>query len=559
LQTDEENIVICIPLLDDWESATVLIRQIDMVCAQLPVAAEVLLVDDGSTAIPPAELGKGTTSLKRIDILHLRRNLGHQRAIAIGLAYIQENRPCSAVVVMDGDGEDLPRDIPRLLDRLTSDRERSVVFAKRRRRAEGLLFRTLYQVFKVVHRILTGRKVEVGNFSVIPREQLGRLVAVSETWNHYAASVFKAKIPVEMVPTDRAPRIAGTSKMNLVGLVTHGLSAMSVFADTVGVRLLLATCPMALLAVAGLLAVGCHSSLHQSGYSRLDYHSRVLPDDRSSASLGYVHCFRFRRTPWPGKPDFSAHPRLSVLCQGNPTGSHQCLKRIHTMAANSDFSLTREHGKPILQENSNRSFMGMFWRWARARETQRGSCTILSTCNGTCLEPDPELAQILADSLVENDLEDTVHVAVGTIADLPTDRAFDSILYIDVLEHIQDDAQELIMAVSRLRTSGKLIVLAPAHQRLFSEFDRSVGHFRRYDKRSLKGIAPPGLREEALIYLDSMGILASMANRLLLRQSTPTIRQIETWDRFLVPVSRLLDPLLMHKLGKTVTAVWRKL
>jgi SAM-dependent methyltransferase len=177
----------------------------------------------------------------------------------------------------------------------------------------------------------------------------------------------------------------------------------------------------------------------------------------------------------------------------------------------------------------------------------------------TCLEPDPELAQILADSLVENDLEDTVHVAVGTIADLPTDRAFDSILYIDVLEHIQDDAQELIMAVSRLRTSGKLIVLAPAHQRLFSEFDRSVGHFRRYDKRSLKGIAPPGLREEALIYLDSMGILASMANRLLLRQSTPTIRQIETWDRFLVPVSRLLDPLLMHKLGKTVTAVWRKL
>jgi hypothetical protein len=255
LQTDEENIVICIPLLDDWESATVLIRQIDMVCAQLPVAAEVLLVDDGSTAIPPAELGKGTTSLKRIDILHLRRNLGHQRAIAIGLAYIQENRPCSAVVVMDGDGEDLPRDIPRLLDRLTSDRERSVVFAKRRRRAEGLLFRTLYQVFKVVHRILTGRKVEVGNFSVIPREQLGRLVAVSETWNHYAASVFKAKIPVEMVPTDRAPRIAGTSKMNLVGLVTHGLSAMSVFADTVGVRLLLATCPMALLAVAGLLAV----------------------------------------------------------------------------------------------------------------------------------------------------------------------------------------------------------------------------------------------------------------------------------------------------------------
>jgi hypothetical protein len=232
-----------------------LLRELDRALAEDALNAGVLLVNDGSVEPAPEDLATGLALLREVEILHLRRNLGHQRAIAVGLAFIYDNRPCSAVVVMDGDGEDSPSDVPRLLGRSRAGAGKFVVFAKRRRRAEGRFFRLMYWVFRAAHRILTGRRVEVGNFSVVPWEQLSRLAAVSESWNHYAASIFKAGIPVELEPADRAARMAGRSKMDIVSLVTHGLSAMSVFADVIGVRLLIGAFVFAALSVAALVGV----------------------------------------------------------------------------------------------------------------------------------------------------------------------------------------------------------------------------------------------------------------------------------------------------------------
>ena len=80
----------------------------------------------------------------------------------------------------------------------------------------------------------------MGNFSVIPRERLASLVVVSELWNHYAAAAMRSRQPFCTIPTRRAERLDGESKMNFVGLVVHGLSAISVYSDIVGVRLLIA-------------------------------------------------------------------------------------------------------------------------------------------------------------------------------------------------------------------------------------------------------------------------------------------------------------------------------
>ncbi|MGB9624989.1 MAG: class I SAM-dependent methyltransferase, partial [Phycisphaerae bacterium] len=123
----------------------------------------------------------------------------------------------------------------------------------------------------------------------------------------------------------------------------------------------------------------------------------------------------------------------------------------------------------------------------------------------TCLEPDATLAGQLAESLRRRPLPVRAEVVVGTTADLPPRRLFDSILYIDVLEHIQDDAGELRTAAGHLAAGGSLVVLAPAHPRFYSEFDAAVGHFRRYDRSSLRAVSPPGLRIERLYYLDSVG------------------------------------------------------
>ena len=135
---------------------------------------------------------------------------------------------------------------------------------------------------------------------------------------------------------------------------------------------------------------------------------------------------------------------------------------------------------------------------------------------------------------------------------------FDTILYIDVIEHIEDDRGEAALWASRLRPNGHVIVLAPAHQWLFSPFDREIGHYRRYNRDMLAALSPRGLEPVRAWYLDSSGMLLSLANRLVLRASYPTPANIRFWDSVVVPVSRLLDRVSGHHVGKTVIGVWTK-
>jgi SAM-dependent methyltransferase len=173
-----------------------------------------------------------------------------------------------------------------------------------------------------------------------------------------------------------------------------------------------------------------------------------------------------------------------------------------------------------------------------------------------CLEPDPELTARLSQSL--NFGSASQHeVVCGTIESIGT-RLFDTIVYIDVLEHIRNDRAELKAAAGHLRPSGRVIVLAPAHQCLFTPFDAAIGHFRRYDRSTLREISPTGMDLVMIRYLDCVGLTASFANRALLRQSMPTAAQLQFWDRFFVPLSRILDPLLHYQLGKSLLAVWSK-
>jgi glycosyltransferase involved in cell wall biosynthesis len=247
--------VICIPVFNDWDCVLRLLKDLDQLGKQFDEPVRVVLVDDGSTEPAPSTLAAAFTSIRRIEVLSLRRNVGHQRAITLGLAFINEHRPCRMVVVMDGDGEDSPHDINALVAKCRQSGCREIVFAQRRKRAEGIVFRCGYFAFKVGHLILTGRKVKVGNFSVIPHSLLERVVGVSELWNHYAAGILHARLPVATVPIDRAQRIMGRSKMNLVAMVTHGMSAISVYGDIVGVRLLCLTALLTVFVLAGLASV----------------------------------------------------------------------------------------------------------------------------------------------------------------------------------------------------------------------------------------------------------------------------------------------------------------
>jgi SAM-dependent methyltransferase len=174
------------------------------------------------------------------------------------------------------------------------------------------------------------------------------------------------------------------------------------------------------------------------------------------------------------------------------------------------------------------------------------------------LEPDPELAGRMREFVNEQRYGCDIQVKVGTVRDLPASSRFDSILYIDVLEHIEDDRSELELATSFLRPGGRIIVLAPAYQALFTPFDQALGHFRRYHRNTLTSCAPPGCHLQQLYFLDSVGLLASVANKLLLKQSMPVPSQVHFWDRFLVTASKFVDLLIGHSAGKSIVAVWER-
>lgn len=170
----------------------------------------------------------------------------------------------------------------------------------------------------------------------------------------------------------------------------------------------------------------------------------------------------------------------------------------------------------------------------------------------TSVEPDPKLAGRIAEAIGD------CRVVTGTIADIDPVARYDSVLYIDVLEHIADDAGELAAAARHLAEGGKLVVLSPAHPFLFSPFDAAIGHYRRYRAHDLAALTPAGCRLTHCFMLDAAGFFASAANAMVMKSSMPSAAQIRVWDRLLVPVSRVLDRGTGHRFGKTLVAVWSR-
>ena len=256
-QLADSSIIILIPVFNDWEALGLLIQALDEKLAESKLNADLLLVNDGSTSGRDRSCWEERQYLavRTIEILELSRNLGHQRAIAVGLAYVQHNRRCKAVVIMDADGEDSPEDVPRLIEAVASQQESRIVFAQRAKRSESKVFKVFYGLYKAFYFLLTGAKVRFGNFSVVPYDLLPKLVVVSEIWNHYAAGVMKARLPYIEIPTKRGKRLSGHSKMNFVSLVIHGLGAVSVHSDVIGVRALVAMLSLILVSLAGILVV----------------------------------------------------------------------------------------------------------------------------------------------------------------------------------------------------------------------------------------------------------------------------------------------------------------
>ena len=246
---------IVIPVYNDWDSVNQLLPLVDEQLVSAGVDADVLLADDGSAMLPPVAWQWQGDRIRTLRVLRLKRNLGHQRAICVSLCHLYQASECDRMLVMDGDGEDSPSDIPRLLAKMDDSDGACAVFAERTRRSEGWWFTFFYFLYRMLHRLLVGHRVRVGNFSIINRKCLEGLCVSWELWSHYAAAVFATRQPIAFVPTRRGKRLAGRSRMNFPALVTHGLSALSVFSDRISTRLLLVSALGTVVATVGLCIV----------------------------------------------------------------------------------------------------------------------------------------------------------------------------------------------------------------------------------------------------------------------------------------------------------------
>jgi polyisoprenyl-phosphate glycosyltransferase len=234
-----------VPVFNDWDSFAILLRELDRVAGRLPVQLSVSAIDDGSTLAPPADLGD-LASLKTVEIVHLCTNIGHQRAIAVGLCIAVEDADSDAILVMDGDGEDSPDAVARLLCEAGEDADFCVV-ARRGKRSENVTFKLSVLFYKALFKLLTGHQIAFGNFCLLSRSYARRLVSVPDLWNNLPVAILRSRLPIKAVQVDRAPRYAGQSKMNFTSLVVHGLSGISVYAEVIFVRLLFLTLALFLL------------------------------------------------------------------------------------------------------------------------------------------------------------------------------------------------------------------------------------------------------------------------------------------------------------------------
>ena len=245
--------VFIIPVFNDRVSCAVLLREMaTFVNAQ---DWRICLIDDGSTSDPPRLSDLIDSRLAGV-ILRLPHNMGHQAAIACGIGYVAANWPGANAVIMDADGEDQPSTVPALLSHLDPNALCAIV-AERRGRTESAAFRIFYQVYKALFRLLTGHRIDFGNFMVLSGPAVRRLASMHQTWLHIPAALIASRIPRKGAPIDRGKRYAGQSQMNFVSLSVHGVRGLMVFADAVLMRLIFGGIVMIVAATAvALVALG---------------------------------------------------------------------------------------------------------------------------------------------------------------------------------------------------------------------------------------------------------------------------------------------------------------
>ena len=229
-----KKFIILIPLYNDWKSVSKLLKEIDLQVNDWDADISVILVNDASTE-ERSYIDLNFNKIKSVKILNMKENRVHQRCIATGLKYISNNEVFDHVIIMDADGEDRPEELSDFYKK-TLENSNITITGNRFKRSEGIVFRVLYEIHKILTLIFTGELIKFGNFTCLPKNHVKQLINKPYLWNSYSSSIVRAIKERTFIPSTRGLRYVLPSKMNFFSLIFHSLAIISVFKNIVITR-----------------------------------------------------------------------------------------------------------------------------------------------------------------------------------------------------------------------------------------------------------------------------------------------------------------------------------
>ena len=216
--------IILIPVYNDWKSLNLLLSQINDQINYIG-SVQILIVNDASTQKPIFNK-KNFNKIKEIKVLNLNKNVGSQKAICIGLDYLSKIKSTYYVTIMDGDGEDNPNELSKMLI-LANKYKNSVVVSSRLKRNENLIIKLGYKLHLIIAFIFTWKWISFGNFSTFHSKILKK-INYNEIYLAYSSGILKNFKIVKSFAV-RQERYFGTSKVSLIKLIEHSMRVISVY------------------------------------------------------------------------------------------------------------------------------------------------------------------------------------------------------------------------------------------------------------------------------------------------------------------------------------------
>ena len=238
----KEKIILLTPVYNDWESLAKLLGKINKIFEKhIKTKFDLIIVNDSSTKNYDFRKYKFKT-LQKLTIISLKNNVGSQRAIAIGIKYISKlYKKKFKTIIMDSDGQDNPDAIFKMVSKSIINPKFSIV-VNRGQRKEPFWFKFFYEVYCLLIKILSIKKIRFGNFSLINSDDLKKISQKKDLWSAFPPTISKHLNQLTYLTFDREKRYGGKSKMNFFGLVLHALKVFSVLKNRIFIFSVLYSC-----------------------------------------------------------------------------------------------------------------------------------------------------------------------------------------------------------------------------------------------------------------------------------------------------------------------------